>query len=54
MQQPIFDLLEDRFGREAKDLEVELKPVPFDRLRELHRRTARSRSLASFWKRLRS
>jgi hypothetical protein len=51
-QQDILDILEDRFGPEAKDLEPLLKAVAFDRLRELHRFAARSRSLASFRKRL--
>ena len=51
-QQAILDLLEDRFGPEAKDLEPQLKAVAFDRLRELHKLAARSRSLASFRKRL--
>jgi hypothetical protein len=53
-QQDILDLLEDRFGPEAKDLEPQLKAVAFERLRELHRFAARSRSLAAFRKRLRS
>jgi hypothetical protein len=54
MQQGILDLLEDRFGPEARELEVELKAVAFDRLRELHKFAARSRSLATFRKRLQS
>ena len=52
MQQDILDLLEIRFGPQAKDLEVELKAVAFDRLRELHRFAATSRNLAWFRKRL--
>lgn len=52
MQQAILDLLEDRYGPEAKDLEAQLKAVAFDRLRELHKLAARGRSLASFRKRL--
>jgi predicted transposase YdaD len=52
MQRDILDLLEIRFGPEAKDLEVELNAIAFDRLRELHRLAATSRNLASFRKRL--
>ena len=52
MQRGILDLLEIRFGPQAKDLEVELNAVAFDRLRELLRLAATSRNLASFRKRL--
>lgn len=52
MQQHILDLLELRFGPQAKDIEVELKAAAFDRLRDLHRLAAMSRNLASFRKRL--
>jgi hypothetical protein len=52
MRENILDLLEVRFGPQAKNLEVELKAIAFDRLRELHRFAATSRSLASFRKRL--
>src|SRR5262245_8522886 len=52
MRQDILDLLEVRFGPQAKDLEVELKAVAFDRLRELLKIAARSRSLTAFRKRL--
>ncbi len=51
-QQDIIDLLEVRFGPEAKDLEALLKAVAFDRLRELFKHAARCRSLTSFRKRL--
>ncbi len=53
-QQDILDLLEVRFGPEAKELEALLKAIPFDRLRELHKVAVRCRSLASFRKRLSS
>jgi hypothetical protein len=51
-QQDIIDLLEDRFGPEAKDVGALLKAVAFDRLRELVRFARKCRSLASFRKRL--
>src|SRR5215470_16075882 len=47
-RQDIMDVLVDRFGPAARDLEVELKAVEFDRLRDLHKFAARCRSLASF------
>jgi hypothetical protein len=52
MQQATLDLLEVRFGPEAKDLEALLTSIAFDQLRELHKLAARCRSLASFRKRL--
>jgi hypothetical protein len=54
IQQDTLDLLEVRFGPEARDLEVELKAVAFDRPREFLKIAARSPSLASFRKRLQS
>jgi predicted transposase YdaD len=51
-RQDILEILEDRFGPQAKELEVELKATEFDRLRELLKLAARSRSLAAFRKRL--
>lgn len=50
--QDILNILEDRFGPEAKDLEALLKAVAFDRLQELLKLAVRSRSLAAFRKRL--
>jgi hypothetical protein len=52
MQQDILDLLEVRFGPQSKDLEIELKAIAFDQLRELLRFAVKCRSLASFRKRL--
>ena len=52
MQRNILDLLEIRFGPQAKDLEFDLKAVAFERLREVYRFAATCRSLASFRKRL--
>jgi predicted transposase YdaD len=52
MRQDILDLLEVRFGPQAKDLDVELKAVGFDRLRQVLRLAATCRSLASFRKQL--
>lgn len=53
-QQDILDLLEDRFGPEARELGGVLKDVAFDQLRELLKFAARCRSLAAFRKRLQS
>jgi hypothetical protein len=52
MRQATLDLLEVRFGPEAKDLEALLTTIAFGRLRELHKLAARCRSLSSFRKRL--
>lgn len=52
LQQAILDVLSDRFGPDAKDLEAELKAVGLDRLMELIRLAGKCRSLASFRKRL--
>jgi hypothetical protein len=52
MQQTLLDILEDRFGSDAKDLEVDLKAVEFDRLRELIRFVVRCSSLEAFRERL--
>ena len=41
-----------RFGPAAKELEVELKAVEFDRLSDLAKFAAKCRNLASFRKRL--
>ena len=51
-QEAILDLLEDRFGPEAKSLEADLKVLSSDQLWELIRFAGRCRSLASFRKRL--
>jgi hypothetical protein len=51
-RQAILDLLEIRFGPEAKDLEAQLESTTFERLRELYRTAVKCRSLASFRKRL--
>jgi hypothetical protein len=51
-RQDIMDVLEGRFGPAAQALEVELKAVEFDRLRDLHKFAAKCRNLASFRKRL--
>ena len=51
-RQDIVEILEDRFGPQAKELEVELEATEFDRLRELLKLAARTRSLAAFRKRL--
>ncbi|HZW34495.1 MAG TPA: hypothetical protein VFF52_27470 [Isosphaeraceae bacterium] len=51
-QQDILEILEDRFGPAANDLEVELKAVPFDRLKELIRFAGKCNSLAEFRERL--
>jgi hypothetical protein len=51
-QQSIMDALVRRFGPTAEALEVELKAVEFDRLRDLHGFAVSCRSLASFRKRL--
>ena len=51
-RQAILEILEDRFGPDAKDLEVELRAVPFDRLRELLRFAGKCKSLAEFRERL--
>jgi hypothetical protein len=51
-QQVVLDILERRFGPEAKDVEALLKSVAFDRLLDLIRYAGTCRSLASFRKRL--
>jgi hypothetical protein len=51
-QQVVLEILEDRFGPEAKDLEEQVRAVGYDRLMELIRLAAKCRSLASFRKRL--
>ena len=51
-RQDILDFLVGRFGPAAKDLEVELKAVEFDRLSDLVTFAAKCRNLASFRKRL--
>jgi predicted transposase YdaD len=51
-QQAIRDVLEARFGADAQALEVELKAVEFDRLRELIKFAAKCPDLPSFRERL--
>ena len=51
-QQDIMDILMDRFGSEAEALEVELKAVEFDRLRELLRFATKCADLEGFRERL--
>jgi hypothetical protein len=51
-QRDILDVLGSRFGAAAKDLEVELRTVEFDRLSDLVKIAAKCRSLASFRKHL--
>jgi hypothetical protein len=51
-QQSVMDVLLRRFGPAAQALELELKAVEFDRLRDLHGYAVSCRSLASFRKRL--
>jgi hypothetical protein len=51
-QEDIMDVLKTRFGPAAKDLEVELKAVEFDRLGALHKFAVKCRNLASFRKHL--
>jgi hypothetical protein len=51
-RQDILNFLMSRFGPAAKDLEVELKAVEFDRLDDLITFAAKCRNLASFRKRL--
>jgi hypothetical protein len=51
-RQVILDILEDRFGTEAKGLEVELKAAEFDRLREIHKFAVKCDSLEAFRERL--
>jgi hypothetical protein len=53
-RQAILEMLEDRFGPDAKGLEVELKAIPFDRLRELYRFAIKCSGLAGFRERLSS
>jgi hypothetical protein len=48
----ILNILARRFGPAAKDLEVELNAVEYDRLDDLGLFAARCRNLASFRKRL--
>jgi hypothetical protein len=51
-QQGIMDMLIDRFGSDAEALEVELKAVEFDRLRDLHRFATKCADLVAFRGRL--
>jgi hypothetical protein len=51
-RQVILEILEDRFGPDAKELEVELNSVEFDGLRDLHKVAARCDSLEAFRLRL--
>jgi hypothetical protein len=51
-REDILDFLVGRFGPAAKDLEVELEAVDFDRLRDLVKFAGKCRNLASFRKRL--
>jgi hypothetical protein len=51
-REAILDFLVGRFGPPAKDLEVELAAVEFDRLSDLIKFAAKCRNLASFRKRL--
>lgn len=51
-QKIILEFLIARFGSAARELEVELKAVEFDRLSELAQFAAKCRSLAAFRKRL--
>jgi hypothetical protein len=53
-QQDILDVLESRFGPAARDLEVELKAVEFDRLRDLVKFCGTCNSLEAFREHLRS
>jgi hypothetical protein len=52
MRRVILKFLSARFGPAAKDLEVELKAVEFDRLDGLVDFAAKCRNLAAFRKRL--
>jgi hypothetical protein len=51
-RQNVMDVLEARFGPPARELEVEVAAVEFDRLRELHLFAVKCRNLAAFRKRL--
>jgi hypothetical protein len=51
-REAILDVLVGRFGPAAKELEVELTAVEFDRLRDLHMFAVKCRNLTSFRKRL--
>jgi hypothetical protein len=51
-RQDIMDILEGRFGPPARELEIELAAVEFDRLRDLHTLAVKCRNLAAFRKRL--
>ncbi len=51
-QRAILDILEDRFGSEAKGLEAQLNVLSLDQLWDFVRFAGRCRSLASFRKRL--
>jgi predicted transposase YdaD len=53
-RQVILETLEERFGPEARDLEVELNAVEFDRLREFHKFALKCDSLEGFRERLSS
>jgi hypothetical protein len=53
-QQTILDLLESRFGPAARDLEVAVKAVEFDRLSDLVKLCGTCDSLEAFRERLRS
>ena len=52
MRQAVLDVIVRRFGPPAQALEVELKAIEFDRLRDLHGFAVGCRNLASFRKRL--
>jgi hypothetical protein len=51
-RQVILETLEDRFGPEARELEVELNAVEFDRLRDFHKFALKCDSLEGFRERL--
>jgi hypothetical protein len=51
-QQGIMDVLVDRFGSDAEDLEVELKAVEFERLRDLLKFAVKCSDLEAFRRRL--
>jgi hypothetical protein len=51
-RQDIMDILESRFGSPARELEIELAAVEFERLRDLTLFAVKCRNLAAFRKRL--
>ena len=51
-RQVILEILEDRFGPDAKELEVELNAAELDRLSDLHRFAVKCDSLEVFRERL--